>query len=161
MWEIFSGAISGTFKSLREIISVWKIPEDERAKMSVQLAEMEQQAKLKALDLEFQDRKSAREREMAVKDWTPRVIAMFVLSVYAFIQWYVLTHIVAQEMREIVMRTLGTLDAIVGAIIYYYYGSSAGSAHKTQIIDKWVKDDAGTAQRVAKLEDANTVEAQR
>jgi hypothetical protein len=50
------------------------------------------------------------------------------------IQWYILTHIVPPDMRDIVLRSMGTLDMFLGMVLTYYFGSSAGSAKKDAIM---------------------------
>ena len=52
--------------------------------------------------------------------------------------WLASGYILPQEMREIVMRALGTLDAIMGMIFSYYFGSSLGSKEKTTQIEKMI-----------------------
>jgi hypothetical protein len=81
----------------------------------------------KELELELQDRASARAREAAIKDYTPSMLAGMVTISYGVIQYYLLTHIIPAEMREIIMRTLGTLDMALGMVLGYYFGSSLGS----------------------------------
>lgn len=81
------------------------------------------------------DRASAREREIKTGDsWTPRIIASVVITGWFIIQWYLLEHVIPQEMREIIMRTLGTLDMALGMVLGYYFGSSAGSRDKDRTI---------------------------
>lgn len=83
------------------------------------------------------DRANAREREIKTGDsWTPRILAGVVIVGWFIVQWYMLAHIVPQEMREIVIRGLGTLDMAVGLVLGYYFGSSSGSAQKQQTIDR-------------------------
>jgi hypothetical protein len=87
--------------------------------------------------LAYGDRASAREREIKTGDnWTPRIIAAIVIVGWFTVQWYLLQYLVPQENREIVMRGLGTLDLAVGMVLGYYFGSSAGSREKNQIISK-------------------------
>lgn len=86
------------------------------------------------------DRDSARNREIKTGDsWTPRLITAVILGGYVLVQWFILTHIVPPEMLPIVMRSLGTLDTIVGIVVGYYFGSSAGSAAKNALIAEKVK----------------------
>lgn len=77
------------------------------------------------------DRASAREREIKTGDWTPRILAGLVVLGYGLVQWYVLSHVITPEMRELVMRSLGVLDVSLGVVLTYYFGSSAGSKQKT------------------------------
>ena len=91
----------------------------------------------------YQDRDSARTREVKTGDsWTPRALAGIVILGWFALQWFLLTHLIPQEMREIVLRGLGTLDMAVGLVLGYYFGSSVGSAGKDQTIR-----DAATASR--------------
>lgn len=107
--------------------------------------------KLKEIELEFKkamidagvkfeeiasaDRASARDREIKTGDtWTPRILAAIIISGYFLIQFFVLKHVIPQEMREIVMRSLGTLDMALGMMLGYYFGSSASSKGKDDTI---------------------------
>lgn len=86
------------------------------------------------------DRANAREREIKTGDsWTPRILAAVVITGWFVVQWYMLAHVVPTEMREIVIRGLGTLDMAVGLVLGYYFGSSSGSAAKQQTIDRMHK----------------------
>ena len=77
------------------------------------------------------DRQSAREREAKTGDsWTPRILAAFIVAGWFAMQWFLVTHVIPAEMREIVLRGLGTLDMAIGLVLGYYFGSSAGSREK-------------------------------
>lgn len=108
--------------------------------LKLKQAEFEFTKSMRELDIEvdrlaYSDRANAREREIKTGDsWTPRVIATVVIVGWFSIQWYLLEHVIPQEMREIIMRTLGTLDMALGLVLGYYFGSSAGSKEKNEII---------------------------
>lgn len=81
------------------------------------------------------DRANARDREVKTGDkWTPRALAMVVVLGWIGVQFFVLSHVVDASMRELVSRLLGTLDAALMAVLYYYFGSSASSDRKTEIM---------------------------
>jgi hypothetical protein len=94
-------------------------------------------AKIKELELEyakltFQDRSSARDREAAIaissapfvsKIITP-ILALAIVSVWGLIQWFLLNNTVPQEMRELVIRVLGTMDGALMLVLSYYFGAS-------------------------------------
>jgi hypothetical protein len=80
------------------------------------------------------DRDSARKREIETKDWTPKILAALVVSGYITVQWYILSHVIDPAMREIVLRSFGTLDAALTMVLSYYFGSSASSRAKDQAI---------------------------
>jgi len=95
-------------------------------------------AKLQELELEYAklaaaDRDSARKTEVALatsdqvpllnKSVTP-ILALIIVVAWGFIQYHLLTNIVATEMREIVIRVLGTLDGALVMVLSYYFGAS-------------------------------------
>jgi transposase-like protein len=95
-------------------------------------------AKLQELELEYAklaaaDRNSARKRELEIatsasapflnKSVTP-ILALIIVLAWGFIQYHLLNNIVATEMREIVIRVLGTLDGALVMVLSYYFGAS-------------------------------------
>jgi hypothetical protein len=113
--------------------------------LKLKTAEIEFQKRMAELDVDMEriaagDRDSARQMHMATHDITPTIISTVVLVAWVVIQFYLLTHTIEIEMREIIMRTLGTLDAALGLVLAFYFGSSSSSKLKDQtiknIIDK-------------------------
>lgn len=81
------------------------------------------------------DRDSARNREIQAHDsWTPRILAAIVVVSVLTGEGYVMTHSIPLGAEMLVGRVLGTLDAALMCVLFYYFGSSAGSAHKNQIM---------------------------
>lgn len=112
----------------------------------IKLKEIEAQLvlDLKKLDVDLaklsvDNTKDARAREIATKDWTPRVLAGLIVGLYIGVQYYVLAHVLEPGQINIVMRSLGTLDAALGLVLGYYFGSSASSAAKTAQIEELAK----------------------
>lgn len=97
-------------------------------------------AGIKLEEIAAADRNSAREREIKTGDsWTPRIIAGVVVTGWFLVQWYLLEHVIPSEMREVIMRTLGTLDMALGMILGYYFGSSSSGREKDQTISTIAK----------------------
>lgn len=104
-------------------------------------AEMDFQLKLEQLGLDAEkiaadDRSSARQREVALKDWTPRLLGGFVLAGWVGVTVTLLTLTIPPSNQDIVMRSLGTLDMAMGLVLSYYFGSSSGSREKTELLAK-------------------------
>lgn len=98
------------------------------ADLTVRLKELD----IKAEEIAAADRNSA--REMAVKTgdvWTPRIMCAVTFIIWCLVNYKLFNGTIASDMRELVARALGTLDAVLMAAVYYYYGSSAGSKEKT------------------------------
>jgi hypothetical protein len=95
-------------------------------------------AKLQELELEYAkldaaDRADARARETALATsasapWYSKVVTpLLAVGVFAFwglVQWFLVNHTVPAEMREIVIRLLGQLDAAFMMVLTYYFGAS-------------------------------------
>jgi len=94
--------------------------------------------KLQELELEYAkldaaDRADARARETALATsatapWYSKVVTpLLAVGVFAFwglVQWFLVNHTVPTEMREIVIRLLGQLDAAFMMVLTYYFGAS-------------------------------------
>jgi hypothetical protein len=97
------------------------------------------ETELKKLDIDLYtlqtaDTANARQREIAVRDYTPRILAGCVMGLYIGVQFWVLAYTLEASQMNIVMRSLGTLDAAVGLVLGYYFGSSLGSSNKDKQI---------------------------
>lgn len=97
--------------------------------LAIKKAEQEFQVKMRELDVDIAklvsaDKDSARKREIETKDSTPKILAYGICLLYASVQIYLFTHVIDSSMREMIMRALGTLDAILGLVFSYYFGSS-------------------------------------
>lgn len=130
------GLTDATKEKITDVLQSGSMTAEQTA--ALKQAELDLKLKLKELDIDLEkvhagDRNSAREMAAKTGDiWTPRIIAMVVFIVWAVVQYVVFTSVIPEGMRELVARMLGTLDAVLMAVVYYYFGSSSGSATKTQ-----------------------------
>lgn len=84
--------------------------------------------------LSADDRNSARQREMTVKDWTPMILAYGVtLGFFGVLAAIMLTTVPAAS-RDVLNIMLGSLGTAWTGVIAYYFGSSDGSARKTELL---------------------------
>lgn len=107
-------------------------------------ADLDFAVKMKSLDIDVDrintaDRDSARKREIEVKDSTPSTLAYAtfggffgVLALIVFVEAPPAAH-------DALMLMLGALGAIMTGVVQYYFGSSSGSAAKTDIIKNVIK----------------------
>lgn len=80
------------------------------------------------------DRASARSREMAVRDKTPMILALFVTIGFFGLLGLLAFHQVPAQSERILDVMVGSLGTAWIGIIGYYFGSSAGSAEKTRLM---------------------------
>ncbi len=87
------------------------------------------------LRLQLADVNSARQREAAVKDKTNRNLAYFIILSFVCVVGFTLAGMTKVE--SVLAGTLiGYLSAKAEQVLAYYFGSSAGSQRKTEIIAK-------------------------
>lgn len=92
---------------------------------------------IKEQELAYADTANARAREIAVKDWTPKILAFTVtVGFFGVLGWMLHGGIPKDGGGEALLVLLGALGTAWGSIISYYYGSSAGSSHKDDTIQQ-------------------------
>ena len=126
-------------KDVQKTIETGKLSAEQM--VSLKQAEMELQAKAQELGLNFEklavdDRKSARDMQMTTKSFVPALLSILVVTAWVLIQYFLLTHVIAPEMRELVARILGTLDASLLLVLNFYFGSSASSQNKDELLHR-------------------------
>ncbi len=88
--------------------------------------------KLEQLDVE--DRANARAREIAVKDRLPAILALLVTGGFFSLLGVLSFRAVPSDSATILNVMVGSLGTAWVGVINYYFGSSSGSAAKTQIL---------------------------
>jgi hypothetical protein len=89
-------------------------------------------------DIAAKDRDSARNREIQVKDWTPRILTAAFVGMAGYI-CYAIMHGHSDVLKDptsslTVGAVIGYIFSDVKEIVSYYFGSSAGSDAKTQTL---------------------------
>jgi hypothetical protein len=87
---------------------------------------------------EAQDRASARQREVAVKDSTPKVLAYLItIGFFGVLGWIMAKGLPTENeaAKNVLLLMVGSLGtAWTQGVTGYYFGSSAGSERKTEIM---------------------------
>lgn len=145
------GKPNGTQAEIAEVLTKSSNPE---MLEKLKEAEMQYAAKMKELDVDLEriavkDRMSARLREVALKDITPKILAFAYTLGYFFVLWLLwkkgmptfkgIPPEQVVNVRDLINTLFGVLSAAQMAIITYYFGSSASSAQKSEILEKMAK----------------------
>lgn len=92
-------------------------------------------AHLEALEkLGNDDRSSARQREMTVKDATPMILAYGVTIGFFGVLAAIMFCTIPGSSRDVLNIMLGSLGTAWTGVIAYYFGSSSGSDRKTELL---------------------------
>jgi hypothetical protein len=80
------------------------------------------------------DRANAREREIKTQDWTPKALGIAITLGFFGLLYFLLRHEPPAGSRDILNIMLGSLGSAWIGVVSYYFGSSAGSARKTELM---------------------------
>jgi hypothetical protein len=125
--------------AVQDIISSNKLSAEQVA--SIQLAELELKKQAQSMNLDFakltaEDKKSARDMQIATKSWIPSLLAICVTGgFFGILVGLMYGQIQHAPQIDIMLGALGT--AWTG-IISFYFGSSASSQAKNELLYKSV-----------------------
>lgn len=91
------------------------------------------------IDLEklaVQDRADARARQVAMKDWVPSALAIAVVIAFFVLLFLMLNYTIPEPNRDAVNLLLGMLAGSLTSVMTYYFGSSAGSRAKDEVLGR-------------------------
>jgi hypothetical protein len=133
-----SKAIGVEPEKVQDLISSGKLTSEQIAQ--IKIAEIDLQKQANELGLNFEklavdDRKSAREMQATTRSIVPPVLAAIVTIGFFGIMVMMLLGKVDSNNPAILMM-LGSLGTAWTGIIAYYFGSSAGSQAKTDLLSK-------------------------
>ncbi len=80
------------------------------------------------------DRANARSREIALKDRIPALLAILVTLGFFGVLAYMLKFTIPPAGHDAMLLMLGALGSAWTAVVSYYFGSSAGSDRKTELL---------------------------
>ena len=94
---------------------------------------------MKSLDIDLErisagDRDSARQMQVATKDWTPKALAFFITFGFFGALVWILVFGIPTTGTEVLLMMLGSLSTSWTGVVQFYYGSSAGSKQKTDAL---------------------------
>jgi hypothetical protein len=85
------------------------------------------------------DRASARSMASAAKFPMSEILSVVVVVAWCLIQWHLINNSIPADMREIITRVLGTLDAALMLVLTFNFGSTAQSHAQVATISEIAK----------------------
>ena len=133
--EAISKAIGVDPNAVQDTINSGKLTADQIA--SIQSAEIALKAKAQEMNLDFeqlavQDRKSARDMQTTTKSFIPPLLALIITLGFFGILVGMMTGKVTSS--DALMLLLGSLGTAWTGVISFYFGSSASSQNKDQLL---------------------------
>jgi uncharacterized membrane protein YsdA (DUF1294 family) len=122
---------------VQNVISSGKLTAEQVA--SIQLAELELKKQAQSMNLDFaklmaEDKKSARDMQIATKSLIPALLAVFVtLGFFGILLGLMTEHF---KTSDALMLMLGSLATAWTGVMAFYFGSSASSQAKTELLAK-------------------------
>jgi hypothetical protein len=130
-------AIGVSPDEVQDVISSGKLTAEQVA--SIQLAELELKKQAQSMNLDFakliaEDKQSAREMQIATKSWIPALLAVFVtIGFFGILLGLMTEHF---KTSDALMLMLGSLATAWTGVMAFYFGSSASSQAKTELLAK-------------------------
>ena len=114
---------------------------DNKVKLQAMLfahADNELAAETAAIQADVADRASARSREVQIKDGTPAALAWIIVLASVALGWAVVSGYVSKDpaLAGIVGTVIGYVFSEAKQVLAYYFGSSSGSARKTELLSQ-------------------------
>ena len=131
--QVFGGSI---LEGVTELIKTFKLSPEEAARLELALKKTEVEFQSKILELQVSDMNSARQREIQVRDDTPRVLAYVTTGLFGAVLFYMMSFELPTGSERVIDVMLGSLGTAWLMSMSYYFGSSIGSDAKTSLMDK-------------------------
>jgi hypothetical protein len=130
-------AIGVSPDEVQDVISSGKLTAEQVA--SIQIAELELKKQAQSMNLDFakliaEDKQSARDMQIATKSWIPALLAVFVtVGFFGILLGLMTEHF---KTSDALMLMLGSLATAWTGVMAFYFGSSASSQAKTELLAK-------------------------
>ncbi len=125
-----------TVEAVKDAISSGRMTADQIA--GLKQAEIEFQKfleanKIKLEEIHAQDRSSARAMQIATNSWVPPVLAIGItVGFFSILSW--MLSVPNEPKSEALLVMLGALGTAWGAVVNFFFGSSASSRAKTELL---------------------------
>lgn len=142
---IFDSLLKPALDSVNTLISNFHMSPEDKAKAQQAITDATEQVRkdsqtfdIQLATLDASDKISARQMQIGTKDPTPRILAIAVTVGFFGLLGFMALHDVPPSSKDLLNVMIGSLGAAWVSVISFYFGSSAGSAAKDEVIAKTV-----------------------
>lgn len=131
------GVQEKTIEAVSNTLNSQKMTPDQVAQIKAAELDFARFLKQNEIDLErinADDRKSARDMQIATRSRIPGALALVVTVGFFGILAGMMTDALQVSDKQALLLLLGSLSTAFGSVLSYYFGSSAGSQAKTQLL---------------------------
>lgn len=128
--QSISDAIATAMATPEQLSALKKIDDD----FAMQMKQLDIQSIEDLEKIAADDRASARSMQVQTRSIIPAVLAVVVTLGFFGVLGFMLKYPIPAQGHDAMLIMLGGLGAAWTAITNYYFGSSAGSAHKTELL---------------------------
>lgn len=131
------GISEPTQDKISEALETGKMTPDQIAeikKLELQLKAQEKELGFKFEELEFKDRDSARQMQIATRSEIPGYLAIAIVGGFFFILTGMGTGLFEADNNQPMLVMLGALGTAFVQVLSYYFGSTSGSSRKTELL---------------------------
>lgn len=142
MWDKLVSVLGGNlFTGVTDLVKAFKLPPEQQILFEQKIAEISANTQQALEKIAADDRQSARQREIAVHDTTPKILAFSVVGGFLSMTIALIgTALLGYKIDPVSMGLIGTLVGYLSAkselVLAYYFGSSSGSDKKTELLSR-------------------------
>lgn len=131
------GIESKTIEAVSDVLNTGKLSPEQIT--SIKAAEIDfqkflEQNKIDLAKLDVQNTQGARDMQIAVKSWTPDILAIVIVTGFFAILTLMMMGILKVSDQQALLILLGSLSAGFGAVLNFFFGSSRGSQNKDVLL---------------------------
>ena len=137
--KTLSGALFGHEDGTEEQISAAMASATPDQLAAIKKIDADFKVQMKSLDIDLEriaagDRDSARQMQRDTKDWTPKALAFCITFGFFGALVWILVFGIPKTGTEVLLMMLGSLSTSWTGVVQFYYGSSAGSKAKNDLL---------------------------
>jgi len=137
--KTLSSALFGHEDGTEEQISAAMASASPEQLSAIKKIDADFKTRMKELDIDLEriaagDRDSARQMQRETRDWTPKALAFFITFGFFGALIWIMVFGIPQTGTEVLLMMLGSLSTSWTGVVQFYYGSSAGSKAKNDLL---------------------------